>query len=61
MNNYNNFLEQLTLASHKNTEILIHLAYLDNLSNEELLGYLEQISNNLTEMQATINQQLCFK
>lgn len=61
MNNHSNFLEELTLASHKNTETLIHLAYQDNISDEELLGYLKEISKNLTEMQANINHQLCSK
>lgn len=62
MNNHNNFLEQLTLASHKNTETLIELGFqCGSMSDAEIKEHLKEIFNNITEMQANIKHQLCSK
>lgn len=62
MNNYSNFLEELTLASHKNTEILIELGFqCGSMSDAEIRHHLEEILKNITEMQAQIKHQLRSK
>lgn len=55
MNNHSSFLEELTLASHRNTETLIELGFQCNsMSDEEIKHHLEDILENITEMQAQI-------
>lgn len=59
MNNHSNFLEKLTLSSHKNTETLIELGFqCDSMSDAEIRHHLEDILKNITEMQAQIKHQL---
>lgn len=61
MNNHSNFLEELTLASHKNTEALIELSFRcndNNTSDVEIKENLKEILSNLTEMQLQIKHQL---
>lgn len=55
------FLEELTLNSYENLEFLIRLGYRDDISEEEILDALNDLSKELTHLRRKIKKHLHSK